>query len=99
MNLACVKAEQFRCAEIAGQHIIAGLSVLFSSKKWAEVHPDHLEEVISQYEKPLDRLKKKLVDRPLSLLLSIFWLFLSSGTHRLAALSVAFEGDRIDFGC
>lgn len=37
VNLACVKAEQFRCAEIAGQHII--------------VHPDHLEEVISQYEK------------------------------------------------
>ncbi|CAL1171635.1 unnamed protein product [Cladocopium goreaui] len=30
VNLACVKAEQFRCAEIAGQHII--------------VHPDHLEE-------------------------------------------------------
>eukprot|EP00931_Biecheleriopsis_adriatica_P053822 TRINITY_DN3159_c0_g1_i5.p1 TRINITY_DN3159_c0_g1~~TRINITY_DN3159_c0_g1_i5.p1 ORF type:complete len:1502 (+),score=433.83 TRINITY_DN3159_c0_g1_i5:139-4506(+) len=37
VNLACVKAEQFRCAEIAGQHII--------------VHPDHLEEVITQYEK------------------------------------------------
>lgn len=25
VNLACVKAEQFRCAEIAGQHIIARL--------------------------------------------------------------------------
>ncbi|CAE8586426.1 unnamed protein product [Polarella glacialis] len=37
VNLACVSAQQFRCAEIAGQHII--------------VHPDHLEEVISQYER------------------------------------------------
>lgn len=36
VNTACIKAEQFRCAEIAGMHII--------------VHPDHLDELISQYE-------------------------------------------------
>eukprot|EP00931_Biecheleriopsis_adriatica_P100318 TRINITY_DN7555_c0_g2_i1.p1 TRINITY_DN7555_c0_g2~~TRINITY_DN7555_c0_g2_i1.p1 ORF type:complete len:1123 (+),score=330.73 TRINITY_DN7555_c0_g2_i1:152-3370(+) len=36
VNIACIKAEQFRCAEIAGMHII--------------VHPDHLDETISQYE-------------------------------------------------
>jgi len=37
INIACVKAKQFRCAEIAGMHII--------------VHPDHLEDLASQYEK------------------------------------------------
>merc|ERR1712151_1351033 len=37
INLACVTAKQFKCAEIAGMYII--------------VHPDHLEELISQYEK------------------------------------------------
>merc|ERR1712190_437952 len=37
VNIACIQAEQFRCAEIAGMHII--------------VHPDHLEELIVQYEK------------------------------------------------
>eukprot|EP00928_Gymnodinium_smaydae_P000827 TRINITY_DN1030_c0_g1_i3.p1 TRINITY_DN1030_c0_g1~~TRINITY_DN1030_c0_g1_i3.p1 ORF type:complete len:1741 (-),score=474.00 TRINITY_DN1030_c0_g1_i3:126-5348(-) len=37
VNIACVKAEQFKCAEIAAMHII--------------VHPDHLEELIAQYEK------------------------------------------------
>merc|ERR1712054_401231 len=37
INLACVTAKQFKCAEIAGMHII--------------VHPDHLEEVIQTYEK------------------------------------------------
>jgi len=37
VNIACVAAGQFRCAEIAGKHII--------------VHPDHLEELISVYEK------------------------------------------------
>jgi len=37
VNIACVQAEQFRCAEIAGMNII--------------VHPDHLEELIAQYEK------------------------------------------------
>jgi len=37
VNIACVQAEQFRCAEIAAMYII--------------VHPDHLEELISQYEK------------------------------------------------
>merc|ERR1712176_1673131 len=37
INLACVTAKQFKCAEIAGMHII--------------VHPDHLEEVIATYEK------------------------------------------------
>merc|ERR1712203_975399 len=36
VNIACVQAQQFRCAEIAGMYII--------------VHPDHLEELISQYE-------------------------------------------------
>mmetsp|Transcript_59562 Transcript_59562/g.174212 ORF Transcript_59562/g.174212 Transcript_59562/m.174212 type:complete len:1727 (+) Transcript_59562:54-5234(+) len=36
VNIACVQAQQFRCAEIAGMHII--------------VHPDHLEELIAQYE-------------------------------------------------
>eukprot|EP00933_Yihiella_yeosuensis_P029628 TRINITY_DN23254_c0_g4_i1.p1 TRINITY_DN23254_c0_g4~~TRINITY_DN23254_c0_g4_i1.p1 ORF type:complete len:1717 (+),score=465.38 TRINITY_DN23254_c0_g4_i1:179-5329(+) len=36
VNIACIKAEQFRCAEIAGMHII--------------VHPDHLDETIAQYE-------------------------------------------------
>merc|ERR1712113_652334 len=36
VNIACVQAEQFRCAEIAGMYII--------------VHPDHLEELIAQYE-------------------------------------------------
>jgi len=36
VNIACVQAGQFRCAEIAGMHII--------------VHPDHLEELIAQYE-------------------------------------------------
>merc|ERR1719343_868678 len=37
VNIACVAAEQFRCAEIAGMHII--------------IHPDHLEELASHYEK------------------------------------------------
>merc|ERR1719401_1706145 len=37
VNIACVAAEQFRCAEIAGMHII--------------IHPDHLEELSSHYEK------------------------------------------------
>jgi len=37
INIACVKAQQFRCAEIAGMHII--------------VHPDHLEEVTAEYER------------------------------------------------
>lgn len=37
VNLACVAAQQFRCAQIAGMHII--------------VHPDHLEELVAQYEK------------------------------------------------
>lgn len=37
VNVACVKAQQFRCAEIAAMYII--------------IHPDHLEELISQYEK------------------------------------------------
>mmetsp|Transcript_108985 Transcript_108985/g.351874 ORF Transcript_108985/g.351874 Transcript_108985/m.351874 type:complete len:1524 (+) Transcript_108985:1-4572(+) len=36
VNIACVQAQQFRCAEIAGMYII--------------VHPDHLEELIAQYE-------------------------------------------------
>jgi len=36
VNMACVQAQEFRCAEIAGMHII--------------VHPDHLEELIAQYE-------------------------------------------------
>jgi clathrin heavy chain len=36
VNIACVQAGQFRCAEIAGMHII--------------VHPDHLEELAAQYE-------------------------------------------------
>jgi clathrin heavy chain len=37
VNLACVAAQEFRCAQIAGVQII--------------VHPDHLEELIMQYEK------------------------------------------------
>merc|ERR1719491_1389986 len=37
VNVACVAAEQFRCAEIAGMHII--------------VHPDHLEDLSGHYEK------------------------------------------------
>merc|ERR1740123_1202789 len=37
VNIACVGAQQFRCAEIAGMHII--------------VHPDDLEDLIDQYEK------------------------------------------------
>jgi len=37
VNLACVQAGQFRCAEIAAMYVI--------------VHPDHLEEVIALYEK------------------------------------------------
>lgn len=36
VNIACVGAQQFRCAEIAAMYII--------------VHPDHLEELIAQYE-------------------------------------------------
>jgi clathrin heavy chain len=36
VNMACVHAQEFRCAEIAGMYII--------------VHPDHLEELIAQYE-------------------------------------------------
>merc|ERR1719160_2372135 len=37
VNIACVAAQEFRCAQIAGMHII--------------VHPDHLEELICHYEK------------------------------------------------
>merc|ERR1719201_2257071 len=37
VNIACVAAEQFRLAQVAAMHII--------------VHPDHLEELIAQYEK------------------------------------------------
>jgi len=37
LNIACVAAQQFKCAEMAAMHII--------------VHPDHLEELIAQYEK------------------------------------------------
>lgn len=37
VNVACVQAKQFRCAETAAMYII--------------VHPDHLEELIAQYEK------------------------------------------------
>merc|ERR1719491_28617 len=37
VNIACVAAKQFRCAEIAAMNII--------------VHPDHLEELITHYEK------------------------------------------------
>merc|ERR1712137_504369 len=37
VNIACVAAQQFECAQIAGMHII--------------VHPDHLEELIAHYEK------------------------------------------------
>jgi len=37
VNIACVAAEQFRLAQIAGMNII--------------VHPDHLEELIAHYEK------------------------------------------------
>jgi clathrin heavy chain len=37
VNVACVQAEQFRLAQVAGMHII--------------VHADHLEEVIAVYEK------------------------------------------------
>jgi len=37
VNIACIQSQQFRCAEIAGMHII--------------VHPDHLEELIAHYEK------------------------------------------------
>jgi len=37
LNTACVAAQQFKCAEIAAMYII--------------VHPDHLEELIGQYEK------------------------------------------------
>merc|ERR1719343_1831361 len=37
VNIACVSAEQFRCAEIAAMHII--------------VHPDHLEELTAHYER------------------------------------------------
>lgn len=37
LNMACIQVEQFKCAEIAGMHII--------------VHPDFLEELIAQYEK------------------------------------------------
>merc|ERR1712137_909716 len=37
VNVACVAAQQFQCAQIAGMYII--------------VHPDHLEELISHYEK------------------------------------------------
>jgi len=36
VNIACVAAHEFRCAQIAGMHII--------------VHPDHLEELIMHYE-------------------------------------------------
>ncbi|RYG66447.1 hypothetical protein EON64_09740 [archaeon] len=37
VNLACLRAEEFRLANICGLHII--------------VHPDHLEELISHYER------------------------------------------------
>merc|ERR1719160_258926 len=37
LNIACVAAQEFRCAQIAGMHII--------------VVPDHLEELICHYEK------------------------------------------------
>jgi len=37
VNMACVAAEQFRLAQVAGMHII--------------IHPDFLEELISHYEK------------------------------------------------
>ena len=37
VNLACLRAEEFRLANICGLHII--------------VHPDHLEELIMHYEK------------------------------------------------
>jgi clathrin heavy chain len=37
VNIACVAAKQFRLAEVAAMHII--------------IHPDHLEELIAQYEK------------------------------------------------
>merc|ERR1719491_900052 len=37
VNVACVAAEQFRCAEIAAMNII--------------IHPDHLEELSAHYEK------------------------------------------------
>jgi len=37
LNIACVAAKQFKCAEMAGMHII--------------VQPDYLEELIAQYEK------------------------------------------------
>merc|ERR1719491_2763771 len=37
VNIACVAAKQFRCAEIAAMNII--------------VHPDHLEELAAYYEK------------------------------------------------
>ncbi|CAD7945130.1 unnamed protein product [Amoebophrya sp. A120] len=37
VSVACVAAQEFRCASIAGMSII--------------VHPDHLEELIAQYEK------------------------------------------------
>jgi clathrin heavy chain len=36
-TIACVDAQEFRCAQIAGMHII--------------VHPDHLEELAAHYEK------------------------------------------------
>eukprot|EP00746_Dinoflagellata_sp_MGD_P067668 gnl/MRDRNA2_/MRDRNA2_27935_c0_seq2.p1 gnl/MRDRNA2_/MRDRNA2_27935_c0~~gnl/MRDRNA2_/MRDRNA2_27935_c0_seq2.p1 ORF type:complete len:1218 (-),score=298.35 gnl/MRDRNA2_/MRDRNA2_27935_c0_seq2:236-3889(-) len=37
VNIACVAAQEFKCAQIAGMYII--------------VHPDHLEELICHYEK------------------------------------------------
>lgn len=37
VNLACVAAKEFRCAQISGMQII--------------IHPDHLEELVMQYEK------------------------------------------------
>merc|ERR1712137_1095320 len=37
VNIACVAAQQFQCAQVAGMHII--------------VHPDHLEELIAHYER------------------------------------------------
>jgi clathrin heavy chain len=37
VTIACVDAQEFRCAQIAGMHII--------------VHPDHLEELAAHYEK------------------------------------------------
>jgi len=37
INIACIQAKQFKCAETAGMYII--------------VHPDHLEELISEYER------------------------------------------------